>query len=133
VSHRVVEIHAAPATAMAILIVPLYDTLRVFTLRLIKGKSPFSPDRNHIHHLLIDCGLPHLTATLLLVMFNVSVIIIALLTQNLGNNYLALFLLAIVSAATTILSKIKQRIIAKKETETTKFSTNFSNKKVAKV
>lgn len=137
VSHRVLEIHAAPATAIAILIVPLYDTLRVFTLRLMKGKSPFSPDRNHIHHLLIDCGLQHLTATLLLVMFNVSVIIIALLAQNLGNTYLVLLLLAIVSASTTTLAKVKQRIIAnkaaKKATETVEFSTDFSNKEVVKV
>ncbi len=47
---------SAPAIAFAILIVPLFDTLRVFSLRILKGRSPFSPDRNHIHHFLLDNG-----------------------------------------------------------------------------
>jgi UDP-N-acetylmuramyl pentapeptide phosphotransferase/UDP-N-acetylglucosamine-1-phosphate transferase len=43
-----------PFVVVAILIVPLFDTLRVFALRILNRKSPFSPDRNHIHHILID-------------------------------------------------------------------------------
>jgi len=43
-----------PFVVAAILIIPLFDTARVFTLRILKKKSPFAPDRTHIHHLIID-------------------------------------------------------------------------------
>ena len=43
-----------PFVVGAILIIPFFDTVRVFTIRIMKKKSPFSPDRNHIHHLIID-------------------------------------------------------------------------------
>jgi UDP-GlcNAc:undecaprenyl-phosphate GlcNAc-1-phosphate transferase len=56
----------APAIGFAILIIPLMDVLRVFCIRLSKGKSPFSADRNHIHHLLLNKGLNHSSVTLLL-------------------------------------------------------------------
>ena len=47
------------ALAVAILIIPLFDALRVFVIRVAKGVSPFSPDRNHIHHNLSDLGYGH--------------------------------------------------------------------------
>jgi len=43
-----------PIVLLVILIIPLFDTARVFWLRIIKKKSPFSADRNHIHHVVID-------------------------------------------------------------------------------
>jgi UDP-N-acetylmuramyl pentapeptide phosphotransferase/UDP-N-acetylglucosamine-1-phosphate transferase len=43
-----------PIIVLAILIVPFFDTVRVFFLRIIKGNSPFKPDRNHIHHIIVD-------------------------------------------------------------------------------
>ncbi|MBU6343331.1 MAG: undecaprenyl/decaprenyl-phosphate alpha-N-acetylglucosaminyl 1-phosphate transferase [Bacteroidetes bacterium] len=61
---------AAPAIAIGILILPLFDTLRVFSIRIFKGKSPFHPDRNHIHHLLLDSGFTHMQATATLVGVN---------------------------------------------------------------
>lgn len=61
VNERSVE--SVPAVTIGILIIPLFDTLRVFTLRVLKGKSPFNPDRTHIHHLLLDLGCTHLQAT----------------------------------------------------------------------
>ncbi len=51
------------AVAVSILIIPLFDTIRVFTTRIIRGGSPFNPDRRHIHHLLIDSGMDHMQAT----------------------------------------------------------------------
>ncbi|MDQ3846089.1 MAG: undecaprenyl/decaprenyl-phosphate alpha-N-acetylglucosaminyl 1-phosphate transferase, partial [Bacteroidota bacterium] len=52
-------IQSAVAVAFSILMVPLTDTLRVFSIRIFHGRSPFTPDRNHIHHLLLDRGLSH--------------------------------------------------------------------------
>ena len=69
------KINAGPAVAFGILIFPLFDTLRVFITRALKGRSPLSPDRNHIHHLLIDSGFSHMQATSILVFVNLSFII----------------------------------------------------------
>ncbi|MGF7230840.1 MraY family glycosyltransferase, partial [Arachidicoccus sp.] len=43
--------------ALAAIIVPVYDTFRVFTTRILRGYSPFRPDRTHVHHVLLDLGL----------------------------------------------------------------------------
>ena len=50
----------------AILCIPLFDMFRVIGVRMLKGKSPFYPDRNHIHHVLVDTGLPHYKVALIL-------------------------------------------------------------------
>ncbi|MFA7272762.1 MAG: MraY family glycosyltransferase [Crocinitomicaceae bacterium] len=61
-----------PFVAAAILIVPLYDMTRVFIIRLLNKKGPFHPDRNHIHHLLIDqFHFSHAKASIMLGVFNV--------------------------------------------------------------
>ncbi|MBS1738606.1 MAG: undecaprenyl/decaprenyl-phosphate alpha-N-acetylglucosaminyl 1-phosphate transferase [Bacteroidetes bacterium] len=53
----ILPLESAPAIGFAVLIVPLFDTLRVVSLRILSRRSPFSPDRNHIHHFLLDLGL----------------------------------------------------------------------------
>ena len=68
------KINAGPAVAFGILIFPLFDTLRVFITRALSGRSPLSPDRNHIHHLLIDTGFSHMQATSILVFVNMAFI-----------------------------------------------------------
>jgi len=73
---------SVPAVAIGILIIPLYDTLRVFAMRMLKGKSPFQPDRTHIHHILLDSGLTHIQATAVLIVVNVIFIVLAFSLQN---------------------------------------------------
>ncbi|RVU26707.1 undecaprenyl/decaprenyl-phosphate alpha-N-acetylglucosaminyl 1-phosphate transferase [Sandaracinomonas limnophila] len=63
----------APLIAITILLLPLFDTLRMFSIRIINGKSPFVGDRNHMHHLLIDTGYSHLVATLILIIYNIII------------------------------------------------------------
>jgi len=53
--------------AFALVLIPVFDTVRVVVLRLMRGRSPFSPDRNHIHHVLLDAGLSHRQGTAVLV------------------------------------------------------------------
>jgi UDP-N-acetylmuramyl pentapeptide phosphotransferase/UDP-N-acetylglucosamine-1-phosphate transferase len=48
-----------PLFSLAIVLIPVYDTIRVFALRMWKGQSPFTADKNHIHHLLTNAGLGH--------------------------------------------------------------------------
>jgi UDP-GlcNAc:undecaprenyl-phosphate GlcNAc-1-phosphate transferase len=76
------KIRGIPVVTIAILIIPLFDTLRVFSIRILQGRSPFHPDRNHIHHLLIDLNLTHIQATLCLIAFNVLMVIFAFLMQR---------------------------------------------------
>lgn len=93
---------AVPAVTIGILIIPLYDTLRVFTTRLIKGRSPFYPDKTHIHHLLLELGYSHMQGTAILAAVNVLFIAIVYLLQGIGT----LPLMILVLGLATILSAI---------------------------
>src|SRR5690242_529923 len=75
------------AVGFAILIVPLLDTLRVFAIRIYNGRSPFTPDRNHVHHLLLDRGLSHAAVTFICVGINIGFVALAFLIKDLGPNY----------------------------------------------
>ena len=66
---------SAAAISIGIMIIPIFDTLRVFTLRIKDGHSPFSADRRHIHHLLLDLGCSHLKSTLIISAVNIFFII----------------------------------------------------------
>jgi len=82
------EIFSAPALAVAILIGPIFDTLRVFILRISTGVSPFTADRNHIHHRMLRLGFNHLQTTLILAGLNIACIAMVLMFQDLGNSAL---------------------------------------------
>lgn len=60
------------AVATSLLIVPLFDTLRVFIMRILHGQSPFQADKSHIHHLLIASGRTHGEASLILLLTTMS-------------------------------------------------------------
>jgi len=81
-------IPASPAIGFSILMIPLLDTLRVFAIRILHRRSPFSPDRNHVHHILLDKGLSHKSVTLTLVSVNVLFIVVSYLGQPIGNTWL---------------------------------------------
>lgn len=76
----------APILAIAILSFPLLDTLRVFIIRIAQKRSPFSADRNHIHHRLLDMKFTHKQATIILGLLNISVILIAISISGLTIN-----------------------------------------------
>ena len=65
---------SAPAMTLAIIIVPVFDVVRVFVYRIAHRVSPFSADRNHLHHRLVDSGFTHFQTTLILTGFNVLMI-----------------------------------------------------------
>lgn len=90
-----IPIDSAAAIGFSILIVPLLDTLRVFAVRIGKGCSPFTPDRNHIHHLLMSWGFGHAAITLLCVGINVGFVILAYSLRSIGPTYLLLIMLSL--------------------------------------
>lgn len=107
------SVESVPAVAIGVLIIPLFDTLRVFTLRVLKGRSPFSPDRTHIHHLLLELGLTHLKATGILGITNLFFIFFAFQFQKIGT--LELGILIFILAA--LLTGIVELLLRKKRKE----------------
>ncbi|PSL06328.1 glycosyltransferase family 4 protein [Cecembia rubra] len=60
------KFNAPIASGIALMIIPIYDTSRVFIKRIRRKKSPFSPDKSHVHHFLLRSGLSHGQVVLLL-------------------------------------------------------------------
>jgi len=104
------HMNAAPAVAICVLTVPIFDTIRVSITRIKKHKSPFEPDKNHIHHLLLRTGLNHIQTTS--VLLSVSLLFIAL--GIIGRNWNIWVLLAVDFSIATCLTLLLWRIINKK-------------------
>ncbi|MEN9699204.1 MAG: hypothetical protein RLZZ301_402 [Bacteroidota bacterium] len=63
-----------PFFIISVLFIPVFDSIRVFVARAAEGRSPFSPDRNHIHHLFMDrYGLTHRQTTLRILLLNIGI------------------------------------------------------------
>jgi UDP-GlcNAc:undecaprenyl-phosphate/decaprenyl-phosphate GlcNAc-1-phosphate transferase len=97
-----IRVKSVPAIVITVLIVPLYDSLRVFILRLTQGRSPLRADKQHLHHRLLQLGFSHLESTLLLLSVNLVFVIFCYAFQELGNFKLIL----IITTVATILSNI---------------------------
>lgn len=101
--------HSAPAIAIGILILPLYDTSRVFVQRIIHGRSPFSPDKTHIHHLLLDLGISHMNSTAILLFINVLFIALAVLFDHLGTSILLILEIVLMFLFTFFLQRFSRQ------------------------
>lgn len=99
-----------PVLVMSILVYPLIDTIRVFTIRTFRGTSPFLADRNHIHHRLIALGLNHTKAVLTLYLYNVIVVVSLVLIspQNATISFFVAISIASGLIAIPFLIKIKK-------------------------
>lgn len=73
---------------------PLTDTLRIFIIRAAKGQSPFSADRNHLHHRLLDCGFSHVKTVIIIYMFSIISVSLSLLSYFIGPSLTLLALIA---------------------------------------
>lgn len=87
------RIPAAPVFAFSILIIPMFDTMRIFFIRSIHGKPPFKADYNHIHHRLLHEGMTHRGASLTLWGANVIIVALSFLLRDLNGNLLLLIVL----------------------------------------
>lgn len=79
---HVAKFHASISTAICVLIIPVFDTLRVIIIRLRSMQSPFHADRNHLHHRLLALGLSHADAVKWIVGINIFFLTIALLLKS---------------------------------------------------
>jgi len=87
------QIKNAPVIAIGVLIVPLFDTISVFAIRISQRRSPLSADKNHLHHRLLALGLNHITTAILMYLLTVVFIVYSLLLRNLNptSHFLILF------------------------------------------
>lgn len=88
-------LQTAPAIAMAILILPIVDTLNVIVIRLVSRKSPFTADKNHIHHSLLELGLTHRRASFYIILYYLFVVAIAYFCRHLNVNVLLLIIFVV--------------------------------------
>lgn len=65
------------ANSLGILSVPIFDTLRVMSMRMLQGRSPFSPDRTHLHHAFVDCGFSHASTAVSEILISLVIFLIS--------------------------------------------------------
>lgn len=123
-----------PLIAVAILIVPLFDTARVFTIRVANKKSPFSSDRNHTHHILVDyLGVSHRQASFIIGGFNLVFVYLIILLGSTSYNFWMVAVLVITAILLTYFfyrynysfSNLKRKIRFKKKIENIKGVVNL--------
>lgn len=109
-----IMISNAPVIAVAILIVPIIDTLSVIIIRFSKGRSPFSADKNHIHHRVLKLGFSHIETSVIICLSNVLIIIFAYVIRHLNIN-LMLFLVIMASLVLSYLPLVWGESVTKQK------------------
>ena len=102
------------AFTMAVMAVPVFDTLRVMTMRILRRTSPFRPDKTHLHHLFIDLGFSHIATTLSVLSLNLLVVLAWLIAYLAGASIDVQFYVVIVSSVvvTAIFYKVMRMQMA---------------------
>lgn len=103
------RLETAPAIGFAILMVPLFDTLRVFTIRILNRRSPFSADRNHIHHFLLDLGLSHRSIVAVMGSAAIGFIALAWVLRDIDTTAIIGILLATACLLTTLVYQLRKK------------------------
>ena len=111
--------HFSPALSFAIIVIPVFDMIRIFMARIWQRRSPFSPDMNHIHHKLLKLGFSHLESTIILVGINLTFILVAYTFRDLNNNVL-LMLLVLIATVFSILPGLAYEYMLSKKIHTQK-------------
>jgi UDP-GlcNAc:undecaprenyl-phosphate GlcNAc-1-phosphate transferase len=76
---------ASIATAACFIIIPLCDTPRIMILRILRGRSPFSPDKSHIHHAIMRLGMTHAQTSIILGSVNIFFVLIAWIFRSVSD------------------------------------------------
>lgn len=87
---------------LAVLAIPIFDTLRVMGARIMRGRSPFLPDKTHLHHLFIEMGFSHAGTTVSIIFLNLLIVLIWFLAYKLGASInWQLYIVVFLGVATT--------------------------------
>lgn len=87
------HLKSAPVVAVAILILPIVDTLNVIIVRLWNKKSPFEADKNHIHHKLLKLNLTHRRASFYIICYYLFIVTVTYCFRHANVNLLLLIIL----------------------------------------
>lgn len=98
---------AAPMFIFGIVLIPVFDTLRVFAKRIWKGGSPFEADKTHIHHLLTNQGFSHVFAVRVIYFVHAFILIEVYLLQSLHQEMTLFILVGLMILVTLFLKKIR--------------------------
>jgi UDP-N-acetylmuramyl pentapeptide phosphotransferase/UDP-N-acetylglucosamine-1-phosphate transferase len=96
-----------PVVALSVVLIPVFDTLRVFSLRIGQGRSPFHPDKTHIHHLLTNNGWSHSFTSRLICCLHGFVLMLGFLTHHLQPEISLLLMLVVMLLAVFVLKKLR--------------------------
>lgn len=91
--------------AISIVMLPLVDTLRVFIIRIKNGVSPFFPDNNHLHHMLLNKGYSHSKTVMILFAANLCSVALAVFTSTLSDRYALPLLVGLILLFVWLISK----------------------------
>lgn len=72
------------AFTLAVMCVPVFDTVRVMAMRIIRRTSPFHPDKTHLHHLFIELGFSHVGTTASVLLLNIIVVLLWYIAYRCG-------------------------------------------------
>ena len=114
----------APVFVLGIVLIPVFDTIRVFAMRIWRGQSPFAADKTHIHHLLTNAGFTHVFATRVICFIHAFILIEVYLLQTIRQEWVLLFLILFMIVVTYILRNIRTYIPKSGKTIQTLFGEN---------
>ncbi len=97
----------APVFVLGLVLIPVFDTLRVFSMRTWSGKSPFMADRTHIHHLLTNEGFGHAFAARLIYFVHGAVLLVAILLNELRQELTLIILLIFMVIVALLLKNLR--------------------------
>ena len=87
---------------LAVLSIPVFDTLRVMSARILNKKSPFHPDKTHLHHMFIDLGFSHIGTTISILSLNFLIVAAWFISYKLGASIeTQLYIVVAISLLTT--------------------------------
>ncbi|GLQ97652.1 undecaprenyl-phosphate alpha-N-acetylglucosaminyl 1-phosphate transferase [Dyella mobilis] len=113
------QTHLSPVDVLWCVALPVFDTFAVMLRRTRQGKSPFKPDRGHVHHILLDAGLGPRTTLLVLTSVAVSFALIGAFISHLATSAglnLAAFLFTMMVYIVTV-TRVRARQEAKRKRE----------------
>jgi UDP-GlcNAc:undecaprenyl-phosphate GlcNAc-1-phosphate transferase len=102
-------IKAAPAVGLSAILIPLFDLSRVFFQRILKRRNPFSADRWHIHHVLLDLGLSHTKISITLYALTLIFLGVALGLSHLRSMTLIIVLTSLAALFSLFAISLKRR------------------------
>jgi len=113
-TQSIMGIHSPIGIIAGIIFIPFYDTIRVFTIRILNGRSPFSADKNHIHHEFLRSKVGHRQTSILLWIGNVLMIAAVLIFRNQDTFNLILIVIIVGILFVHLLVNLRKKNEAKK-------------------